>query len=28
MILVSADRALNDAAIAEGIAVDDPNGHP
>jgi uncharacterized protein len=26
--LVSADQALNDAALAEGLAVDDPNLHP
>ena len=26
--LISADLALNDAAIAEGIVVDDPNSHP
>ena len=26
--LISADGALNDCAIAEGIAVDDPNSHP
>lgn len=26
--LISADRALNVAAIAEGLAVDDPNSHP
>ncbi len=26
--LISADLALNDAAIAEGFAVDDPNAHP
>jgi predicted nucleic acid-binding protein len=26
--LVSADQALNDAARAEGLAVDDPNTHP
>lgn len=26
--LVSADAELNAAATAEGIAVDDPNGHP
>jgi uncharacterized protein len=28
VILVSADRDLNDAAIAEGLAVDNPNTHP
>jgi predicted nucleic acid-binding protein len=27
-ILVSADAALNAAALAEGLAVDDPNNHP
>jgi predicted nucleic acid-binding protein len=26
--LISADQALNDAATAEGLAVDDPNTHP
>jgi uncharacterized protein len=26
--LVSADAALNAAAVAEGLAVDDPNAHP
>jgi uncharacterized protein len=26
--LISADQALNDAATAEGLAVDDPNSHP
>ena len=26
--LISADRALNDAALAEGLAVDNPNSHP
>jgi uncharacterized protein len=26
--LVSADQDLNDAALAEGLAVDDPNSHP
>jgi predicted nucleic acid-binding protein len=26
--LVSADQALNDAAIAEGLTVDDPRAHP
>ena len=25
---LSADRVLNDAAIAEGLSVDDPNAHP
>ncbi len=25
---VSADQALNAAAVAEGLAVDDPNLHP
>lgn len=28
VVLCSADRALNAAAIAEGLAVDDPNTHP
>lgn len=28
LALVSADAALNEAAEAEGIAVDDPNDHP
>ena len=28
IILVSADQALNDAALAEGMAVEDPNTHP
>ena len=28
LILCSADRALNTAALAEGLAVDDPNTHP
>lgn len=28
LILCSADRALNTAAIAEGLAVEDPNTHP
>jgi len=28
VILVSADTALNTAAIAEGLTVDDPNLHP
>lgn len=28
LILVSADTALNAAAIAEGLSVDDPNAHP
>ncbi len=28
VILVSADQALNDAAIAEGLTVDDPLAHP
>ena len=28
LTLVSADIALNAAAIAEGLAVDDPNAHP
>jgi hypothetical protein len=26
--LVSADQALNNAALAEGLAVDDPRSHP
>ena len=26
--LISADQALNDAATAEGLAVDDPTSHP
>jgi uncharacterized protein len=26
--LISADQALNDAATAEGLTVDDPNRHP
>jgi predicted nucleic acid-binding protein len=26
--LISADQALNDAATAEGLAVDDPRSHP
>jgi hypothetical protein len=26
--LVSADQALNDAATAEGLTVDDPRAHP
>jgi len=26
--LISADQALNDAATAEGMAVDDPRSHP
>jgi uncharacterized protein len=28
LILVSADVALNAAAVAEGLSVDDPNAHP
>ena len=28
LVLVSADNALNSAAIAEGLAVDNPNHHP
>lgn len=28
LVLCSADRALNTAAFAEGLAVDDPNNHP
>jgi predicted nucleic acid-binding protein len=27
-VVVSADLALNTAALAEGLAVDDPNNHP
>jgi hypothetical protein len=27
-VFVSADRALNTAALAEGLTVDDPNSHP
>ena len=27
-VLISADRELNAAAVAEGLAVDDPNDHP
>ena len=26
--LISADQALNDAATAEGLTIDDPNSHP
>jgi hypothetical protein len=26
--LISADQALNDAATAEGLTVDDPRSHP
>ena len=26
--LVSSDQALNDASLAEGLAVDDPRSHP
>jgi uncharacterized protein len=26
--LISADQALNDAATAEGVAVDNPHSHP
>jgi predicted nucleic acid-binding protein len=26
--LISADQALNDAATAQGLTVDDPNAHP
>jgi hypothetical protein len=26
--LISGDKPLNAAAIAEGLAVDDPNNHP
>jgi uncharacterized protein len=28
IVLISADAALNTAAVAEGLAVDDPNAHP
>jgi hypothetical protein len=28
LTLISADIALNNAAIAEGLIVDDPNNHP
>jgi predicted nucleic acid-binding protein len=28
LILVSSDQLLNQAALAEGLAVDDPNQHP
>ncbi len=28
VILISADQALNDAALAEGLTVDDPRSHP
>jgi hypothetical protein len=28
VMLISADRALNDAALTEGLAVDNPNSHP
>jgi len=28
LTLISADNALNSAAIAEGLAVDNPNHHP
>lgn len=28
LMLISADRELNAAAMAEGIAVEDPNAHP
>ena len=28
LFFLSADRVLNDAAIAEGLSVDDPNAHP
>lgn len=28
LVLVSSDNELNDAARAEGLAVDDPNDHP
>ena len=26
--LISADQALNDATLAEGLTVDDPRSHP
>ena len=26
--LISSDQALNDAATAEGLTVEDPNSHP
>jgi uncharacterized protein len=28
LTLISADAALNAAAMAEGLTVDDPNSHP
>jgi len=28
LVFCSADRALNKAALAEGLAVDNPNTHP
>ena len=28
LTLLSADGALNTAAVAEGLAIDDPNTHP
>ncbi len=28
LILVSADQELNTAALAEGLVVEDPTGHP
>lgn len=28
LTLISADNALNDAAVAEGLVVDNPNDHP
>jgi len=28
IVIISADVALNAAAIAEGLAMDDPNAHP
>jgi hypothetical protein len=28
LVLVSADAELNDAALAEGFGVEDPNTHP
>ncbi len=27
-VFISADRALNTAATAEGLTVEDPNSHP
>jgi hypothetical protein len=28
LTLISSDTDLNDAALAEGLTVDDPNNHP